>query len=244
MGSRFATRWDARATVLGVLLLGSAGGTHAGPPLLLPPTGIPHAQRGELQQVAEEASVSTRVQAEPFLARRDVFEYLLDHPEFATHVTRALKLARYRIWPTPEGLFLDDGWGATGHFSVIYAVNGTRVMRARGQYQPRILPAINGQAVVVLEYESQPATDGRAAITTAVTGFVKLDSRLLSAASRLAGNLVAAKAEREAHKLVKVFARASRAIEERPAEVYAQLRQRPDVPPRELEEFRQLLNVR
>ena len=212
--------------------------------MLLLPSGIPHAQRGELQQVAEEASVSTRVQAEPFLARRDVFEYLLDHPEFATHVTRALKLARYRIWPTPEGLFLDDGWGATGHFSLIYAVNGTRVMRARGQYRPRILPAINGQAVVVLEYESQPATDGRAAITTAVTGFVKLDSRLLSAASRLAGNLVTAKAEREAHKLVKVFARASRAIEERPAEVYAQLRQRPDVPPRELEEFRRLLNVR
>ena len=212
--------------------------------MLLLPSGIPHAQRGELQQVAAEASVSTRVRAEPFLARRDVFEYLLDHPEFATHVTRALKLARYRIWPTPEGLFLDDGWGATGHFSVIYAVNGTRVMRARGQYRPRILPAINGQAVVVFEYESQPAADGRAAITTAVTGFVKLDSRLLSAASRLAGGLVTAKAEREAHKLVKVFARASRAIEERPAEVYAQLRQRPDVPPRELEEFRQLLNVR
>ena len=244
MWGRYGTRRGIRAVLLSLVVLGSPGGAHAGPPPLLLPSGIPQAQRGEIQQVAEAASVSTRVQAEPFVARREVFEYLLDHPEFATHVTRALKLARYRIWPTPEGLFLDDGWGATGHFSVIHAVNGARVMLARGQYQQRILPAINGQAVVVLEYESQPAPDGRASITTAVTGFVKLDSRLLSVASRLAGPLVTAKAEKEAHRLVRVFARASRAIEERPAEVYAQLRQRPDIPQRELEEFRQLLNGR
>lgn len=233
-----------RAVLLGVLLLGSPGETHAGPPLLLLPNAIPQAHRGELQQVAEAASVSTHVQAEPFVGRRDVFEYLLDHPEFATHVTRVLKLARYRIWHTSEGLFLDDGWGATGHFSVIYAVNGTRVMYARGQYQQRVLPAINGQAVIVLASEFQPAPDGRASITTAVTGFVKLDNRFLNLFGRLARGIVDAKAEKEAHRLVRVFARASRQIEERPAEVLAQLRQRPDVPQRELEEFRQLLNVR
>lgn len=233
-----------RAVLLGALLLGSPGGAHAGPPLLLLPNAIPSAQRGEIQQIADGASVSTHVLAEPFVARREVFEYLLDHPEFATHVTRALKLARYRIWHTSEGLFLDDGWGATGHFAVIHAVNGTRVMLARGQYHQRILPAINGQAVVVLEYDLQPTADGRASIRTAVTGFVKLDNRLLNLASRLASGVVTAKAEKEAQRLVRVFARASRAVEERPAEVYAQLRERPDVPQRELEEFRQLLNVR
>jgi hypothetical protein len=233
-----------RAVFLGVLLLAYPGGAHAGPPLLLLPSGIPTAQRGELQQIADTASVRTHVRAEPFVARGDVFEYLLDHPEFATHVTRTLKLARYRIWHTPEGLFLDDGWGATGRFSVIHAVNGTRVMLAQGQYRQQILPVINGQAVVVLEYDLLPTRDGRASIRTAVTGFVKLDNRLLDLASRLAGAVVSAKAEKEAQRLVRVFARASRAVEERPAEVFAQLRERPDVPRRELEEFRQLLNVR
>ena len=58
------------------------------------------------------ASVATRVAAPAFPARREVFEYLLDHPELASHVTRALKVARYRIWRTRDGLFLDDGWGA------------------------------------------------------------------------------------------------------------------------------------
>lgn len=244
MWPRYGTDWGLRAVLLSVLVLGSPAGAHGGPSLLLLPNAIPQAQRGELQQVAEAASVRTHVQAEPFVGRRDVFEYLLDHPEFATHVTRVLKLARYRIWHTPEGLFLDDGWGATGHFSVIHAVSGTRVMHARGQYQQRVLPAINGQAVVVLEYEFQPAPAGRASIKTAVTGFVKLDSRLLNFLSRLAPGIVTAKAETEAHRLVKVFARATRQIEERPAEIYARLRLRPDVPQRELEDFRQLLNVR
>src|SRR5205807_10595775 len=54
----------------------------------------------------------------------------------AIHVTRALKLARYRIWRGPEGgLWLDDGWGVVGLFSVVYATSGTRVVYAHGQYQ-------------------------------------------------------------------------------------------------------------
>jgi len=60
----------------------------------------------------------------------------------------------------------------------------------------------------------------------------------------LVGPLAQAKADREARQLLKVFARVSRAIEERPEEVYEAVRQRPDVPQQELAEFRHLLNNR
>jgi hypothetical protein len=43
---------------------------------------------------------------------------------------------------------------------------------------------------------------------------------------------------------MRTFARASRAIEDNPADVYERLRQRPDVPLRELQEFGRLLNLR
>jgi hypothetical protein len=210
---------------------------------MLPPD-LPPAARLRLQEVTEQASVATRADGEPFVTRRDVFEYLLDHPEFATHVTRALKLARYRIWREADGLWLDDGWGATGQFSVVWAASGTRVMYARGRYKAWLLPTIHGQAVVVIEYAAQPGPDHRSLITTTVTGFVKLDSRLLDWAGRLASAAATAKAEKEARLLVRVFARASRAIESDPAGVHELLRQRPDVPPRELEEFRGLLELR
>lgn len=229
--------------LVGLVVAAPATGAPLPDPAHALPGEIPRPDRVRLQEVAETASVSTHVAGEPFLARRDVFEYLLDHPEFATHVTRALRLARYRIWRRDDGLFLDDGWGATGRFDVVYAAGGTRVMYARGQYEHRFLPSIRGQAVVVLEYAAQPAAAGRAVISTAITGFVKLDSRLLNVAGKLVRAVANAKADKEARGLVRLFARASRVIDENPALVLEHLRQRPDVPHAELEEFRQLLGV-
>jgi hypothetical protein len=243
------TVWKRRRPIRALALAGAAallvaGSAVAARPVPTLPADLPPAERVRLQQVTEQASVATRAAGEPFVTRRDVFEYLLDHPEFATHVTRALKLARYRIWREPDGLWLDDGWGATGQFSVVYVGHGTRVMYARGHYQQWLLPTIRGQAVVVLEYALHPAPDQRSLVTTTLTGFVKLDSRLLELAGRLVRAAAEAKAEREARLLVRVFARASRAIESDPAGVHELLRQRPDVPQQELEEFRRLLELR
>ena len=207
------------------------------------PANIPAAECARLEAVTQGAAVSTRVDAEPFPARPDVFEYLLDHPEFAAKVTRVLKVARYRIWREGGALHLDDGWGAVGRFDVVYAAGGTRVMYARGVYQKRLLPDIHGEAVVMIEYGVRPAPAGKKLIAAAVTGFVKLDSTFLSFATKLATPVARAKAEREAHGLVKVFAKVSRAAEEQPAALVHELAQQPDVDRRELAEFRKLLNV-
>ena len=222
------------------LSMTSAGATSVSPL----PMEIPPAERARLERVAEAASVTTRVETEPFVTRREIFEYLLDHPELATHVTRALRLARYRIWRTPEGMFLDDGWGATGHFAIIHAAAGQRVMYARGAYRQAVLPTINGEAVTMIEYAATPTGDGRDLVRATVSGFVKLDSGLLAFATKLAGPIAQRKADLEARRLMRTFARASRAIEDAPGALYERLQRRPDVPPRELEEFARLLNLR
>ncbi len=208
------------------------------------PDNLPPAERARLQEVTQAAAVTTYVEGEPFVGRREIFEFLLDHPEFATHVTRALRLARYRIWRDGAGLHLDDGWGVVGSFELVYTGGTTRIMYAKGRYEHRILPNINGEAVVVVAYDVRPAEAGRNSITTAVTGFVKLENRLLAMVGRVARTLASAKADKEAQRLVKTFARASRAVEENPGGVYEQIRQRPDVPARDLEDFRRLLNLR
>jgi hypothetical protein len=228
--------------LIGALLVLPAGSVAAPAPPGLP-SKIPEHTRTRLQDVTEHPTVSTRVEGEPFPGRLDVFEYLLDHPEFATHVTRTLKLARYRIWQTAEGLAIDDGWGTVGTFEVVHAAPGVRVMHAQGEYQHRLLPNIRGQAVVMFDYAARVGADSKSAIQTAVTGFVKLDSRVLSVAGRLASAVANAKADREGRQLVKMFARTTRAIDDNPAGVYEQLRQQPDVPPRELEQFRRLLRL-
>jgi hypothetical protein len=110
-------------------------------------------------------------------------------------------------------------------------------------YHHRILPDINGQAVVVIDYGTQPAPQGRSLISAAVSGFVKLDSRILAAASKMATSVATAKGEKEARRLVHLFAKTTRAIDADPAAVFNQVRQQPDVPAADLEEFRRLLNL-
>jgi hypothetical protein len=115
-------------------------------------------------------------------------------------------------------------------------------MHAQGAYQSA-LPDIKGRAVVALVYRFHPAPRSRQQIATTLTAFVQIDSAVVRAIGRMGGPVVQKKADREARGLLRVFSKVSRAIEDNPAEVYARLRERPDVPRQELEEFRRLLRV-
>lgn len=231
------------AGLLILLVLAFAGPARASAPAL--PRGLSAAERARLTPITSAATLSTRRQADPFPARLSVFEYLLDHPELTSHVCRAVKAGRYKIWRTRDGLFLDDGWGTRGQLDVVHATRGTRVLHLRGEFEQRMLPNVAGEAVVVVEYVVvAPATaDGPHRIAPTITGFVKLDSRVYTAASRVASSAAQDKADKEAQRLAKTLMRITRAIEENPARVYDLVRQRPDVPARELEGLRQLLNL-
>ena len=229
-----------RAAATIVLVLGFGGVVAAAGAL---PSDLSGPHRARVEAIAQTAAVSTHVAAEPFVGRPEVFEFLLNHPEFASRVTRVLKVARYRIWREPDGLRLDDGWGTVGRFDIVYAVGGTRVMYARGVYHHRLLPDIHGEAVVMIEYGARPSADGKSVIAATVTGHVKLDSGFLSFATKLATPVARAKADREAKLLVKVFAKVTRAADEHPASLCQELAGQPDVSPRELAEFRTLLGI-
>lgn len=229
------------SAVLALLLVLVAGSVSSGSLAL--PTRIPPAERMKLREVTDGAAVSTRFEAPAFPGRREIFEYLLDHLELATHVTRALRVARYRIWRAPDGLSLDDGWGAKGRLEVVHAASGIRVMLLRGIFEQRILPDIKGEAVVIVEYTPQQDGRGRPEIAAAVSAYVKIDNPMFALAGRLASAVAADKADLEARRLVRVFARTSRAVEGNPAGVYEKVRQRADVPVEDLDGFRRLLGL-
>jgi hypothetical protein len=203
----------------------------------------PRPELAWLQAVTSDPTVAARAHGEPFLGRREVFEFLLDNLEFASHVTRALRLGRYRAWQTAEGLVLDDGWGSLLNLSVVEATNGARVLYARGHYRQSVLPNIHGQAVLKIEWDTRPADGGRDMVTAAVTTYVKVESGFMAFLMKLASATVTDKAETESRRVVRTFARVSRAIEEDPAKVFDQVRRSPDVPQAALEQFRRLLKV-
>ncbi len=196
-----------------------------------------------LQQITAEATLAARAEAEPFVGRRAILEFLLDNIEFTTHVTRALRIARYRAWRTTEGLMVHDGCCALMRLSLVQATSSARIIYARAQYQQKLLPDIYGDAVVMIEYDMKPTDDGRDLVSAAVTSYVKVDSRVIAALVRVASAAAADKAALESRRLVRNFARVSRAIEEDPAKVFDEVRRDPGVPQAELERFRRLLGL-
>ena len=230
----------AGAASLGLLVI-FAGSARATSPTGALPLDLSQADRHNLEQVVEHASVTARSNGETFLVRTDMFEYLLDHPDFATHVMRALEIARYRIWREPEGLWLDDTNGALVRFDTVYASPGSRVFYLRGRYEPPVLPTIYGRVVVILEYRVEPTTGGKSFITPAMSSYVRIDNGFVDALARLFKAVVAPRASKVTSRIVVDIAKTARAIEGDPLRVDAALRSRPDLPPRELAEFRGLL---
>lgn len=236
--SRCAVRALACAFVLltGALLRPALGAGGEGAPVL--PPGVPPAELARIEKVLAQATVSARVETAPYPLRLDVFDYLLDHPDFATQVTRALKLARYRIWRTADGLNLDDGWGVTGLITPMYGGRGLRVIYGRGRYEQGVLPDIRGQAVILLRYADGPGPSGRPTLATSMEVFAQLDSVMLAT---LAGSIAKSKATSEGLHVLKVFSRLSTQLERRADEVLAELGRRPEVSRPELDGFRKVL---
>ena len=236
--SRRARRALACALLLGagVLAAPARGADDKAAPAL--PLGVPTADKARIETVLANATVSTRVEIDPYSLRLDVVDYLLDHPDFATQVTRALKLARYRIWRTADGLNLDDGWGVTGIMTPMYGDGGLRVIYARGRYEQSVLPDIRGQAVILLRYAGAPGSNGRPMLATSMEVFAQLDSTLLAS---LAGSIAKTKATSEARHVLRVFSRLSTHLNLRADEVLAELARRPEVSKPELEGFRKVL---
>lgn len=208
----------------------------------LPLTATASSQ-ARLDEVTRNPSLSAHAESEAIVGRREVFEFLLDHPDFATHITRALRLARYRIWRTDDGMFIDDGWGATGQITLMHAASGTRVLYAKGEFQHTFLPTIPGEAVVTIDYDTRPTEDGRELLQARISGQLKIDSAFATLMLKIASSVARDKAAKESRRLLQTFAKVLRAIDETPAAVYASVRGRPDVPRLELEQFRVLLGL-
>src|SRR5258706_589041 len=83
-----------------------------------------------------------------------------------------------------------------------------------------------------------PEADGKSLMTPAMASFVRIDNAAFEALARLFHAVVAPRAMKVTTRIVGDIAKTARAIDDAPGRVDAALRERPDVPPRELAEFR------
>ncbi len=215
------------------------------------PLGVPLARlddeaRGLAEAVLGTSLFSQRVTGLRSRSREPVFRFLLDHPDFAAAVARALRLGKYQVEARDDGFWGDDSRGARGMIRVLYADEGRRLYHLDGMYETRGLPTIQGRMLVMIEFQHEDDPAGGTRVEASVTGHMRLDTPLMGAVAQLATTLARPTVERAVERKVRRFfatvARVSRWAHDEPEEFWAALDGHPEIPQNAtLAAFRQIL---
>ncbi len=216
-------------------------------PLGVAPDGLPPAARARAESVLGRSIFAQRVAGIRYRSREAVFRFLLDHPDFASTVARALRLGEYRVVMLDEGVYWgDDARGATGLIRVLYADDHRRLYHLEGRYERRLMPTIAGQILLLLEFDHAPDELGGTAVESSLTGHVRIDTPLVGAVAQavtaLSRSLVEQAVERKVRRFFGTVARLSRWAHDEPEKVATALDGHPDIPAGPaLQAFRALL---
>jgi hypothetical protein len=194
-----------------------------------------------VREVIAAPTVSHEVRGIAFRSRPAVFEFLLDHPEFAAEVARIVRQGKYIVRRVDDGYEAEDGLGSRGTFRTLFADGGRRVFHVSGRYDRPYLPTLSGRLVVLLDAEHVDGADGETYCHLRLAGHLRLDSALADAVVPVVLRLGEAKLDREVRRFLRHVASVSRRAYDDPRGLADELDRRDEVPRATLATFRTLL---
>jgi hypothetical protein len=204
-------------------------------PLSIPATALPGPARAHAEAVLARTVFAQQVTGIRFPSQEGVYRFLLDHPDFAASVARALRLGEYRVTPLADSYWGDDARGATGVIRVLYADDERRLFHLDGRYERRWWPTIEGQILVLLEFRHEPDETGVSVVEQTLTGHVRIDGPVASTVAQVLQVLSRPALERAVERKVRRFfrtvARVSRWASDQPEQLAAALDGHPEVEP-------------
>lgn len=197
----------------------------------------------QMRMVIEHSTLQKSVERFRFRSQPAIFEFLINHPDFAVAVARELRIARYQITPRSDGTYdAVDMQGIHGSFRPLYTAHGERVYGGVGSYRPRFLPSFSGHAVVRLRYQHRFDPGGLPVVENRAEVYVRLDNRIAAFFARLLLPFLQRVVDQKVNQALTVAKRVSEQITMNPTTVYYRLRQSPVLDRATLESFRQLLD--
>jgi hypothetical protein len=196
---------------------------------------------GLVREVVTQALVARQVNGITYKSRPEIFRYLMDHPDFAATMARAINVGRYRITPVPGGYEADDSRGVRGLLKPVYADTQRRVFYLAGRYDPPLLPAMTGRAVLVLDALHVPSQDGGTRAEVTVVGFLKVDTVLARIVAGVLRSFTQATVDRKVRRFFRHVEKVSARAHDDPAGLAQAIQGHPDLPPGQVAEFRRLL---
>ncbi|MGH7323007.1 MAG: hypothetical protein ACRELA_25770 [Candidatus Rokuibacteriota bacterium] len=202
-------------------------------PLGLPAGALEGDSRARAESVLAATVFAQRVTGIRYPSREAVFRFLLDHPDFAASVARALRVGEYRVTRQGDGYWGDDNRGASGMIRILYADEERRLYHLEGRYERGVLPTIEGQLLVLLDFRHGEDERGGTVVQSSLTGHLRLDTPLVGVVARVIGALSRPLVERAVEKKVRRFfntvARVSRWAHDEPEQLAVALEGHPEV---------------
>jgi hypothetical protein len=193
------------------------------------------------RDVVGAALVFRQVDGIAFRSHKGVYDYLVQHMDFAADVARMLRVGKYRIRRTPTGFEADDGHGAHGFLRPLFDDGDRRVFYLQGRYDPPILPSIAGRLVLVLDTSHTLAPDGENYAEMRVAGYLRLDSVLAEVIAAVARSFTEEMVQKKVKRFFRDVARVSRRAYDDPDGLIEELARHPQFEAERVAEFRQVL---
>lgn len=163
--------------------------SHGFVPAPVPLDELPPPLRDRVRTVLERPTLSARGPLEAFHCRSGLYFWLLDHPDLAMRLWRALGAKCMDIHSSGEGRFFwKDAQNGEAHWQTIVRNGKQRVWYAEGRVKAGVmLPAVSFRAVVVLTHQEGSDGKGKPAIRHQMDMILHTDNRAVSLAARLFG---------------------------------------------------------
>ena len=191
--------------------------------------------------MVDGAALARQVRDISFRSRKPVFDYLLDNPDFAADVARALREGKYRIRRVGDAFEADDGHGGRGTMKFLLNEDGRRLYYLQGRYDPPLLPTLTGRLVILLDAEHLDGPDGVTYCAMKFAGYLKLDNAMADAVARVMKMFSEDQVDRRVRRFFGHVAAVSRRAYNDPEGLAELLATQPQLPADQVAAFRELL---
>jgi len=191
---------------------------HAG--LTFPLERIEAIEACRLQPIIEQYTTANKVGPIRTLLPEAVYLSLLDHPPMTAALINRLDLALYQAERrAPDQYWGHDGEGTQGIVQLVYQDRQSRVYYLEGTHNSRLLPNLNGKAVILLKMQRVSEADGRESMDTTMVAYARLDNRVLSGMASLFRPLIGGTVTRKLAKGVDTVNQLGRIMRQEPDRV-------------------------
>ena len=202
---------------------------------------LPSASQRLVEPVVARPQISRDVAHITYPSRREIWEYLLDYPDFAADVARALHEGKYRLRLVGDHYEADDGRGVTGIVRPLLVEGGRRIFYLEGRYDTRWFPTLRGRAVVVLDSEYVEPPGGQPLAQVRLMGYLRIDNVVVRAFMAIAREFSERTFDGKVRKFFSHVERVSRRACDDPAGLLDLLAAEPRLSRERLAEFRGIL---